>query len=63
MSNSVFRKASVAAIAFAVVAMAAWKAPQASSYLSAASHSAPAVATAAPGVPAVVTNSSYAPVV
>ena len=64
MSNtSVFRKGSVAAIAAAVVTMAAWKAPQASSYLRAATNPAPAVATAAPGVPAVVTSSSYAPVV
>jgi serine protease Do len=63
MSNSVFRKVSVAAIAAGVVTMAAWKAPLASSYLSAASNPAPAVTMAAPGVPAAVTSASYAPIV
>lgn len=60
MHNGYFRKAAVAGIAAAVVTMAAWKAPQASSYLAAASPS--AVAAPAP-VPAVVAGASYAPVV
>src|SRR4051812_1346439 len=60
MSNGYIRKSAVAAIAAAVVTMAAWKAPQASTYLAAAT-SAP---TAAPApVPAAVAGVSYAPVV
>jgi Do/DeqQ family serine protease len=63
MHNGYFRKGAVAAIAAAAVSMAAWKAPQASSYLSAASSSA-VVATAPAGVvPPAVSNASYAPVV
>jgi serine protease Do len=61
MLNGYFRKGAVAAIAAGVVTMAAWRAPQASSYLSAAAG--PAVSVAAPGIPAAVTNASYAPVV
>jgi Do/DeqQ family serine protease len=53
----------VAAFAAAVVSMAAWKAPQASSYLAAATSSA-TVATAPAGVvPPAVSSASYAPVV
>jgi Do/DeqQ family serine protease len=48
-------------LAVGVVTLAAWKAPQASSYLAAAS--APAISAAAPGVPAAVTSSSYASIV
>src|SRR5262245_51809714 len=63
MLNGYFRKGAVAAAAAAVVTMAAWKAPQASSYLSAASSPA-SVATAPAGVvPPVVASASYAPVV
>jgi Do/DeqQ family serine protease len=63
MTNGYFKKGAVAAIAAAVVTMAAWKAPQASSYLSAASSLA-AVSTAPAGVvPAAVASASYAPVV
>ena len=59
MHNGYFRKTAVAGIAAAVVTMAAWKAPQASSYLSAAS-----ARSAAPvPVPAAVASVSYAPVV
>jgi serine protease Do len=61
MNNGLYRKGAVAALAAAVVTMAAWKAPQASSYLSASS--APAISVAAPGVPAAVTSASYAPIV
>ena len=61
MHNGYFRNAGVAAIAAAVVTMAAWKAPQASSLLSAAPT--PSVATVATTVPAAVTSASYAPVV
>src|SRR6187401_690483 len=61
MSNGYFRKAGVAAIAAAVVTMAAWKAPQASSILSAAPT--PSVATVSTSVPAAVSGTSYAPVV
>ena len=60
MLNGYFRTTAVAGIAAAVVTMAAWKAPQASSYLSAASPA--AEATRAP-VPAAVAAASYAPVV
>ena len=61
MHNGYFRSAGVAAIAAAVVTMAAWKAPQASSLLSAAPTL--SVATVATTVPAAVANASYAPVV
>ena len=63
MHNGYFRNAAVAAIAAAVVSMAAWKAPLASSYLSAAGRAA-AVTTAPAGVVApAVAGASYAPVV
>jgi serine protease Do len=62
MHNGYFRKGAVAAIAAGVVTMAAWGAPQASSYLSAASP-APTVASAPAPVPAAVAGASYAPVV
>jgi Do/DeqQ family serine protease len=63
MNNGIFKKGAVAAFALAVVSMAAWKAPQASSYLSAASSTA-VVATAPAGVvPPAVAGASYAPVV
>ena len=52
MYNGYFRRAGVAAIAAAVVTMAAWRAPQASSILSASPT--PSVATVATGVPAVL---------
>jgi len=61
MFNGYFRKTAVAGIAAAVVTMAAWKAPQASTYLTAAG-SAPVTAAPAP-VPAAVAAVSYAPVV
>jgi Do/DeqQ family serine protease len=61
MLNGYFRKTAVAGIAAAVVTMAAWKAPDASSYLAAAGS---APATSAPAaVPAAVAAASYAPVV
>jgi serine protease Do len=59
MPNGYFRKFSVAAIATGVVTMAAWKAPDASSLLTAASS--PTVATVATSVPPVVASASYAP--
>ena len=63
MNNGYLRKGGVAAIAAVVVSMAAWKAPQASSYLSAAGSPA-AVASAPAGVvPPAVAAASYAPVV
>ena len=62
MNTSYIRKGAVAGIAAAVVTMAAWRAPQASSYLS-ASVPASTVATAPAPVPPVVAASSYAPVV
>jgi Do/DeqQ family serine protease len=62
MFNQYFRKTAVAALAAGVVTMAAWKAPQASSYLSAAG-SVPTTAAAPAPVPAVVAAASYAPVV
>ena len=63
MNSRYMRTTAVAGIAAAVVSMAAWQAPQASSLLSAAS-SAPVVATAPAGVvPAGVAGLSYAPVV
>src|SRR4029450_4858179 len=61
MSNGYFRKAGVAAIAAGVVTMAAWRAPQASSILSASPT--PTVATVATSVPPAVAGASYAPVV
>src|SRR4051812_15354027 len=61
MLNGYLRKTTVAGLAAAVVTMAAWKAPQASSYLAAAG-SAPVAAAPAP-VPAAVGAVSYAPVV
>jgi serine protease Do len=61
MSNGYFRKAGVAAIAAGVVTMAAWRAPQASSMLSASPTA--SVATASTTVPAAVAGASYAPVV
>jgi serine protease Do len=60
MLNGYFRKTAVAGIADAVVSMAAWKAPQASSYLKAAE---PATASAPAPVPAAVAAASYAPIV
>ena len=60
MHNRYFRQASVAAIAAAVVTMAAWRAPQASSILSAAPTA--SVATVATTVPPAVAGASYAPV-
>src|SRR5215472_95314 len=64
MSNGFLGKGAVALLAAGVVSMAAWKAPQASSYLLLASNPAPAVSVAPAGtVPAVVANSSYAPIV
>ena len=60
MSNGYFRNAGVAAIAAAVVTMAAWKAPQASSMLTAAPASVATVAASAPGAAAA---GSFAPVV
>jgi serine protease Do len=63
MNSRYMKSTAVAGIAAAVVSMAAWQAPQASSLLSAAS-SAPVVATAPAGVvPAGVAALSYAPVV
>src|SRR5215831_12484000 len=64
MGNSFYRKGAVAILAAGVVSMGAWKAPQASSYLLASTNPAPAVSVAPAGtVPAVVANSSYAPIV
>jgi Do/DeqQ family serine protease len=62
MFNGYFRKTAVAGIAAAVVTMAAWKAPQASSYLAAAGSN-PVAESAPAAVPAVVAATSYAPVV
>ena len=63
MLNGYLRKGAVAATAAVVVSMAAWKAPQASSYLAAAGSPA-AVASAPAGlVPPAVAAASYAPVV
>src|SRR5215211_3958257 len=61
MSNGYIRKTGVAAIAAAVVTMAAWRAPLASSILSASPT--PSVATVSTAVPAAVAGASYAPVV
>ena len=64
MHNGYIRKSAVAAVAAGVVTMAAWKAPQASSYLAAATATPPSASAAAPSpVPPVVAASSYAPVV
>src|SRR6188474_1153402 len=60
MNKGLYKKSVVATIAAAVVTMAAWKAPQASTYLSAASS---ASSAAAAPVPAAVAGASYAPVV
>jgi Do/DeqQ family serine protease len=60
MHDGYFKKAGVVAIAAAVVTMAAWRAPQASSMLSAAPTA--SVATVATTVPAAVAGASYAPV-
>jgi serine protease Do len=60
MHNAILRKSAVAGVAAAVVTMAAWKAPLASTYLAAA---APAVSSAPAPVPAAVAGASYAPVV
>ena len=59
MNNGYIRKSAVAAIAAGVMTMAAWKAPQASTYLAAAAAPTAAVAP----VPAAVAGASYAPVV
>ena len=60
MKNGFLKNSAVAVMAAAVVTMAAWKAPDASSYLSAA----PSVTSTAPvPVPAAVAGASYAPVV
>jgi len=61
MANGYIRKTGVAAIAAAVVTMAAWRAPLASSILSASPT--PSVATVSAAVPAAVAGASYAPVV
>jgi serine protease Do len=60
MHYGLYKKSAAAALAAAVVTMAAWKAPQASSYLSAAT---PAASSAPAPVPAAVAAASYAPVV
>src|SRR5688572_1645390 len=62
MFNEYFRKTAVAAATLGVVSMAAWKAPAASSYLTAAT-SAPVTVSAPAPVPAAVAAVSYAPVV
>ena len=62
MNNGYIRKSAVAAIAAGVVTMAAWKAPQASTYLAAATAT-PAAASAPAPVPPIVAATSYAPVV
>jgi serine protease Do len=63
MLNGYLRKGAVAALAAAVVSMAAWKAPLASSYLSASSSTATVAAAPAGVVPPSVAAASYAPVV
>ena len=62
MNNGYIRNGVVAGITAAVVTMAAWQAPKASSYLS-ASGPASNVATASAPVPPAVAAASYAPVV
>src|ERR1041384_4477297 len=64
MHNGYLRKGVVAVLAAGVVSLAAWRAPQASSYLLAAGSNAPAVAVAPAGLgPPAVAGASYAPVV
>src|SRR5580765_7839160 len=64
MLNGYFRKGAVAAIAAGAVTMAAWQAPQASSYLSASTPAPASTVSSAPApVPAAVAGASYAPVV
>jgi len=63
MYNGKIRTGIVAVAAAAMVSMAAWKAPQASSYLSAASSTAAVAAAPAGVVPPAVASASYAPVV
>jgi serine protease Do len=63
MNNGYLRKGAVGAIAAVVVTMAAWRAPQASSYLSAATSPAPMTSSSPAPVPAAVASASYAPVV
>src|SRR5215471_3377327 len=63
MSNGNIKKTAAVAIAAAVVSIAAWKAPQASSYLSAAGSTAAITAAPAGVVSPAVANASYAPVV
>src|SRR5512140_928896 len=63
MHNGYLRNGAVAALTAAVVTMAAWKAPQASSYLSAASSTAVVATAPAGAVPPAVAAASYAPVV
>ena len=62
MIHGYFRKTAVVAATLGVVTMAAWKAPSASTYLTAAT-SAPATVSAPAPVPAAVAAVSYAPVV
>jgi Do/DeqQ family serine protease len=64
MNTGFVRKGAVTLLAAGVVSMAAWKAPQASNYLMAATNPAPSASVAPAGtVPAVVANSSYSPIV
>jgi len=63
MSNGFLRKGAVGAIAAAAVTMAAWRAPQASNYLWAATSPAPTSSSAPAAVPAAVASGSYSPVV
>jgi Do/DeqQ family serine protease len=64
MNKGFVRKGAVTLLAAGVVSIAAWKAPQASSYLVAAANPAPTASVAPAGtVPAVVANSSYSPIV
>src|SRR4029453_324689 len=63
MLNGYLRKGAVAALAAAVVSMAAWKAPLASSYLSASSSTATVAAAPPGGGRPAVAAASYAPVV
>src|SRR6185436_15845867 len=60
MHNGYLRNGAVAAIAAGVVTMAAWRAPQASSYLAAAT---PAPTAAGAAAAPAVAGASYAPVV
>src|SRR6187549_611663 len=64
MLNGYFRKGAVAAIAAGAVTIAAWQAPQASSYLSASTPAPASTVSSAPAsVPPAVAGASYAPVV